>query len=562
MRGKMRILSAVTAAALMMSAVPATANAEYRGPDTLQQPPTGESIIIDHHGFYGEGNTLTMPYIRGDYKAVERGWLYVPNRDKYYVRITGVEEAAESFGSEFVKIFGEGAEFAVESKEEVGYVVLAPGENAEYSGVYDVPMYDMKLCITDPDITYSEYLAANEYCKVHDADDYYYGPERTEVWSVPLWCTNFSGAVAYDAEVTAIETALKNSGLDNRWSYDVPVNNGVTGSASGYIILPEDAMPDVIFEAIVKIQDESGVKFYGNFEPEFTEYVSYQTIDESYFVGKKRYTYNELAAMTDDEVRALFPDYFANEYDGAPYDASCFGDESMSDIEKFRQFFCFGTENENYCGGMVFDRDEMPVNWDYYYIEYYVDYKYDLEDGFTAEDFGYPADWEFTTDRGYFTNDSYNQYSGDRDWLYIMANQYKVKVPAEVACDFESYIRLTLCTKECPAKNVSYVNGPELFFAEIAYEPIKPVYHGDVNEDDNVNLADVVRIMQANANPGEYALTSVYQRRVADVDGSAGYTNNDALRLQLREAGLLNRKDLIPAAGVRVVDITADNAEQ
>jgi hypothetical protein len=51
-------------------------------------------------------------------------------------------------------------------------------------------------------------------------------------------------------------------------------------------------------------------------------------------------------------------------------------------------------------------------------------------------------------------------------------------------------------------------------------------------------MADAVMIMQSIANPDKYRLTAEGEAN-ADVDGSAGVTNMDALRIQQFKLGII-----------------------
>ncbi|MBQ9898276.1 MAG: beta-mannosidase [Ruminococcus sp.] len=61
---------------------------------------------------------------------------------------------------------------------------------------------------------------------------------------------------------------------------------------------------------------------------------------------------------------------------------------------------------------------------------------------------------------------------------------------------------------------------------------------GDANEDGDVNMADAVAIMRAQADPDDFALTA-QGRKNADVVGNDGVTNEDALTIQKFEAGIV-----------------------
>ena len=68
--------------------------------------------------------------------------------------------------------------------------------------------------------------------------------------------------------------------------------------------------------------------------------------------------------------------------------------------------------------------------------------------------------------------------------------------------------------------------------------PSKAFFAGDANCDEQVNMADAVLIMQSIANPDKYKLTSEGEKN-ADVDGTPGITNKDALTIQQYKLGLI-----------------------
>ena len=62
---------------------------------------------------------------------------------------------------------------------------------------------------------------------------------------------------------------------------------------------------------------------------------------------------------------------------------------------------------------------------------------------------------------------------------------------------------------------------------------------GDANCDKQVNMADAVFVMQCISNPDKYKLSSLGEKN-ADVDGTDGITNKDALAIQMFKLGLSN----------------------
>jgi len=100
------------------------------------------------------------------------------------------------------------------------------------------------------------------------------------------------------------------------------------------------------------------------------------------------------------------------------------------------------------------------------------------------------------------------------------------------------------------ATSEKYNLVPPVCIAEIkgtATERPEPTMKGDANLDNNVNIADAVLVMQAATNPDKYArgkseYSITLQGEVnADVDGSAGLTNRDALLIQKFKLGLISK---------------------
>lgn len=59
---------------------------------------------------------------------------------------------------------------------------------------------------------------------------------------------------------------------------------------------------------------------------------------------------------------------------------------------------------------------------------------------------------------------------------------------------------------------------------------------GDANNDENVNIADAVLIMQSISNPDEYALTTKAQFNADVYNTGDGITSSDALQIQMWQA--------------------------
>ncbi len=98
------------------------------------------------------------------------------------------------------------------------------------------------------------------------------------------------------------------------------------------------------------------------------------------------------------------------------------------------------------------------------------------------------------------------------------------------------------------ASSENYNLIPPVCIAEVkgtATERPEPTLKGDANLDGQVNIADAVLVMQVSTNPDKYGrdkseFSIKLQGEVnADVDGSAGLTNKDALLIQKFKLGLI-----------------------
>ncbi|MBQ9898641.1 MAG: hypothetical protein IJM44_04195 [Ruminococcus sp.] len=540
MSTKTKLTAALTAAALTLTVSPMTAHPEYTAKHS-QSFSTEDMEQLSHYGLFGDGSLLFREKSDEPWYAqrTDKGYLAAAENDKYYVRGYFWNDSGDTAAGELRSIFGEGAAVTLEH--------LQPEVSGNGEAVADVLPYCM-LTVTDPDITYSEVIAANAYCKSLDTPDntdcgdldYYYAPERCPVYEVPLWIKTFSVTLSAGTTYAELNEYLS-SFTDLIWRFNMTPDE--TGVLTGTVWSSwSDASPEMMYKDLAEIKTKTGIVFSGDRDPVPTGKVLYQDIDAGYF-KKQSYTYNDLSAMTDGEVRALYPGFFAGQYDGTPYDASAFGDETMTDYEKFARYF----GNFEWGGGDLADYSLDGTR--NYYLTYTVSTEHDIKDGFTAGDFGFPADWAFSADRGYFTHLSAPDTDPD-DWYYSYGNEYRISVPAETAEDFESFIRLVLCTKSCPDENVIHVAGAEEFFITILYEPMPSFPLGDVNLDFTVSMADAVRIMRANADPDGYGLNEVLLRRVGDADGVPGVTNGDALAIQkYLYSGLTYKYPLTPPFG-------------
>ena len=69
------------------------------------------------------------------------------------------------------------------------------------------------------------------------------------------------------------------------------------------------------------------------------------------------------------------------------------------------------------------------------------------------------------------------------------------------------------------------------------------VFYGDANEDDDVNVADAVLIMQVLSNPSDYKFTEQGQKNADVVGKGDGVTPKDALAIQMIGINLVKQTD-------------------
>jgi len=272
-------------------------------------------------------------------------------------------------------------------------------------------------------------------------------------------------------------------------------------------------------------------------------YAKEKEMDETrleYFVESKRtngasLTYNELAEMTDVEIVEL-----NSRYGGKNYTKYSFGDDSVADEDKFRNYlnyvpsFYIGDadsyEDVGYAAHKMFVAGrETP------YISFKIDRYTKMEHDITADAFGYPKEWKIDVMDGVY---------GDFGEFRQQLHEYRVEVPIDIISDFEKYIRLELSfsavnTNDYYSENpygVTYFGDLIQQFA-LTGDYFSNIY-GDANCDYGMDMADVVLVMQALANPDKYGENGTAELHIsargksnADMDGD-GLTVGDAQAIQ------------------------------
>ena len=84
----------------------------------------------------------------------------------------------------------------------------------------------------------------------------------------------------------------------------------------------------------------------------------------------------------------------------------------------------------------------------------------------------------------------------------------------------------------------------EMAFAGLIPTTVPAGLCGDANCDDKINVADAVAILQYIANNSKYRLTDQGLRN-ADADGVPGITGGDAIAVQKKDAGLVDKLPLM-----------------
>lgn len=154
------------------------------------------------------------------------------------------------------------------------------------------------------------------------------------------------------------------------------------------------------------------------------------------------YTYLELLEMSDTEVAAkINPDII-----------ECgFGDETLSDEEKFKNLF-----PDSDIGGFALPDDRY--NWvrmcadgtETAIMHFTVDESTTLDRTLTSQALGFPSDWELKA------FDGIKYIGGIETGITETIHEYRVYVPSEIFVDFESYIRMEEAGKQLASAGNGY----------------------------------------------------------------------------------------------------------
>ena len=252
-------------------------------------------------------------------------------------------------------------------------------------------------------------------------------------------------------------------------------------------------------------------------------------------------TYNELAEMTDDEIVEL-----NSIFGGKNYTKYSFGDDSVADEEKFRNYlnyvplFYVG-DKDSYEDVSYSAHKKFIAGKETPYISFKIDRYTKMDPNITAEAFGYPKEWKIDVMDGV-----YGEFGEFRQQLH----EYRIEVPIDIISDFEKYIRLEISfsavnTNEYYSENPYGVTcfGNLIQQFALTGESISNIY-GDANCDYEMDMSDVVLVMQALANPNKYGENGTAEvhltaqgKENADMDGN-GLTVGDAQAIQTMLLGI------------------------
>ena len=238
------------------------------------------------------------------------------------------------------------------------------------------------------------------------------------------------------------------------------------------------------------------------------------------YTDEMYYTYNELAAMSDEEFLELYPSLS----ESAPY----FGDDSIPDETKFYNFYNQVPEfyegdnyqNVSYAAYLQFiDGSAVP------YLTFRVNRYTDLDNEIVPSELGYPDDWIIIC---------YDGVLAEGSSFPVQFHEYRIEIPSDVISDFEEYIRvqasvsIMLNTIAENKYDIEFVGGLDEQFA--SYGSLISNIYGDANLNYEVDLGDAVLVLQNVANPDKYDLSAQGSYN-ADMDGN-GLTALDALAIQ------------------------------
>ena len=154
------------------------------------------------------------------------------------------------------------------------------------------------------------------------------------------------------------------------------------------------------------------------------------------------YTYLELLEMSDTEVAAKI---------NSDIIECGFGDETLSDEEKFKNLF-----PDSDIGGFALPDDRY--NWikmcadgtETAIMHFTVDESTTLDRTLTSQALGFPSDWELKA------FDGIKYIGGIETGITETIHEYRVYVPSEIFVDFESYIRMEEAGKQLASAGNGY----------------------------------------------------------------------------------------------------------
>ena len=179
-------------------------------------------------------------------------------------------------------------------------------------------------------------------------------------------------------------------------------------------------------------------------------------------------SFNILMELPDEEVEGNY------NYGGSDSRLFAnFGDETLTDEEKFEAFCKYDEEN----GELLYNRYKSFISGQSEpFCIFRSSYsKYGLDYSVTAEDLGFPSDWKLTC------------YTGEYEDSYWLNNgvEYRLYIPVEVFKDYETYVRF-----KCATYDVRSLYDAGLTDIEINCYPYDPFEIAYLTEKDPISIEE------------------------------------------------------------------------
>ncbi len=239
------------------------------------------------------------------------------------------------------------------------------------------------------------------------------------------------------------------------------------------------------------------------------------------------YTYDEILEMPVEEQIEFVDSICSSLVDCG------FGDDTMSDFDKFALWLpSHNYASTSICGAnlwrieMLSESDDVSTaTW-----SFFVDENVSLDRTLTAESLGYPTDWELTAFDGF----RYSFY----DTVFLeYTHEYQLTIPKEVYADFDKYaiiyaVGMQYAKYDDEFSITSLLPSEHLAGTIASAVPLVEAYWGDVDCDNDVDIADIT-LLQSYVSSSQKYLISEQGLINADVNQIGnGINNSDSLSIQ------------------------------